>query len=96
MQEKDRLKIKKTAEIMVSRDWESTVSWGGGGGDSWYFEQSPLESTVTPKLKTREWTGLEFGKSQRAVENREKWRKLVPKLSAVSYTHLTLPTKLSV
>ena len=25
----------------------------------------------------REWTGLEFGKSQRAVENREKWRKLV-------------------
>ena len=26
-----------------------------------------------------EWTGLEFGKSQRAVENREKWRKLVAK-----------------
>ena len=25
----------------------------------------------------REWTGLEFSKSQRAVENREKWRKLV-------------------
>ena len=25
----------------------------------------------------REWTGLEFGKSQRAVENREKWRKLI-------------------
>uniref|UniRef100_UPI003AF719B2 hypothetical protein n=1 Tax=Thiolapillus sp. TaxID=2017437 RepID=UPI003AF719B2 len=24
----------------------------------------------------REWPGLEFGKSQRAVENREKWRKL--------------------
>ena len=23
----------------------------------------------------REWTGLEFGKSQRAVENREKWKK---------------------
>ena len=31
----------------------------------------------------REWTGLEFGKSQRAVENREKWRKLVAKSSAV-------------
>ena len=31
----------------------------------------------------REWTGLEFGKSQRAVENREKWRKLVVKSSAV-------------
>ena len=23
----------------------------------------------------REWTGLEFGRSKRAVENREKWRK---------------------
>ena len=31
----------------------------------------------------REWTGLEFGKSQRAVENREKWRKLVAKSSLV-------------
>ena len=27
----------------------------------------------------REWTGLEFAKSQRAVENRAKWRKLVAK-----------------
>ena len=31
----------------------------------------------------REWTGLEFGKSQRAVANREKWRKLVAKSSVV-------------
>ena len=31
----------------------------------------------------REWTGLEFGKSQRAVENSEKWRKLVAKSSVV-------------
>ena len=31
----------------------------------------------------REWTGLDFGKSQRAVENREKWRKLVAKSSVV-------------
>ena len=30
-----------------------------------------------------EWTGLEFGKSQRPVENREKWRKLVAKSSVV-------------
>ena len=29
----------------------------------------------------REWTGLEFANSQRAVENREKWRKLVAKSS---------------
>ena len=27
----------------------------------------------------REWTGLEFARSQRAVENREQWRKLVVK-----------------
>ena len=31
----------------------------------------------------REWTGLEFGKFQRAVENREKWGKLVAKSSVV-------------
>ena len=31
----------------------------------------------------REWTDLEFTKSQRAVENREKWRKLVAKSSWV-------------
>ena len=31
----------------------------------------------------REWTGLEFGKSQRAVETREKRRKLVAKSSVV-------------
>ena len=31
----------------------------------------------------KEWTGLEFGKSQGAVENREKWRKLVAKSSVM-------------
>ena len=31
----------------------------------------------------REWTGLEFAKSQRAVENKEKWRKLFAKSSVV-------------
>ena len=35
------------------------------------------------KDNIREWTGLEFGKSQRAVESREKWRKLVLKSSMV-------------
>ena len=30
-----------------------------------------------------EWKGLEFAKSQRAVENREKWRKLTVKSSVV-------------
>ena len=31
----------------------------------------------------REWTGLEFAKSHRAVENRETWRKLVAKSCVV-------------
>ena len=31
----------------------------------------------------RDWTGLEFDRSQRPVENREKWRKLVAKSSVV-------------
>ena len=31
----------------------------------------------------REWTSLEFAKSQRAVENRGKWRNLVTKISVV-------------
>ena len=38
----------------------------------------------------REWTGLEFGKSQKAVENRDKWRKLVAKSSAVPKTTLAV------
>ena len=36
----------------------------------------------------REWTGLEFGRSQRTVENRVKWRKLVAKSSVVSQESL--------
>ena len=32
----------------------------------------------------KEWTGLDFAKSQRAVENREIWRKLFVKSSVVS------------
>ena len=38
----------------------------------------------------REWTGLEFAKFQRAVENREKWRKLVVKTSVVPQPPLRL------
>ena len=35
------------------------------------------------KDNIKECTGLEFAKSQRVVENREKWRKLVTKSSVV-------------
>ena len=37
----------------------------------------------------REWTGLEFGKSQRVVENRGKWR-LVAESFVVPQRHLRL------
>ena len=36
------------------------------------------------------WTDLEFAKSQRAVENREKWRKLVVKSSVLPQRPLQL------
>ena len=38
----------------------------------------------------REWTGLEFAKSQRAVETRGKWRKLVTKSSVMPQRPLRL------
>ena len=37
------------------------------------------------KDNIREWTGLEFAKSQRAVENTGKWRTLVAKPSVVPH-----------
>ena len=37
----------------------------------------------------REWTGLEFAKSQRAVQNRRKWRKLV----AISFVEPQRPLR---
>ena len=36
------------------------------------------------------WTDLDFAKSQRAVENREKWRKLVVKSSVLLQRPLRL------
>ena len=38
----------------------------------------------------REWTGPKFAKSQRAVENREKWRKLVPEIICGAPTTLAV------
>ena len=47
------------------------------GGRRQGRQRKKWEDTIT------EWTGLKFGKSQRAVENREKWRKLVAKSSVM-------------
>ena len=48
-----------------------------GGKETRQTEEERWEDNI------RKWTGLEFAKSQRAVENREKWRKLVVKSSVV-------------
>ena len=45
-------------------------------------ERRPGRQKKRREDNIREWTGLEF-KSQRAVENREKWRKLVVRSSVV-------------
>ena len=51
--------------------WQDTVKEGRRQGR----ERKRWEDNV------REWTGPEFTKSQRAMENREKWRKHVVKSS---------------
>ena len=53
--------------------WQGTVKGGRRQGR----QRKRWEDNI------REWTGLEFAKSQRAVENREKWRQLVVKSSVV-------------
>ena len=42
------------------------------------------------KDNIREWTGLEFAKTQRAKDSREKWRKLVVKSSVEPQGRLQL------
>ena len=70
------------------------VQWYGHVSRSSGLAKAILQGTVKGERRQgrqrkrredniREWTGLEFGKSQRAVENREKWRKLVAKSSVV-------------
>ena len=65
------------------------LQWYGHVSRSSGLAKTILQGTVKGRQKKRrednirECTGLEFGKSQRAVENREKWRKLVAKLFVV-------------
>ena len=70
------------------------LQWYGHVSCSSGLAKTILQSTVKGERRQgkqrkrweeniREWTGLEFGKSQRGRENREKWRKLVAKLSVV-------------
>ena len=78
-------------QTMVKRH---KLKWCGHGSRSLRLAKPILQSTVKGGRRQgrerkrwedniREWTGLVFVKSQRAVENREKWRKLVAKSSVV-------------
>ena len=69
---KDLLTIIKRYKLQ----WYGHVSCSSG------LTKTILQGTVKGG-RWQEWTGLEFAKSQRAVENREKWRKLVVKSSVV-------------
>ena len=70
------------------------LQWYGHGSHSSGLVKTILQGTVKGRRRQGrqkkrwednigEWTGLEFAKSQRAVENKEKWRKLVVKSSVV-------------
>ena len=69
------------------------LHWHGHVSCSQGLALTILQGTVTAERRQgrqkrwddniREWTGFEFAKSQMAVENREKWRKLVIKSSVV-------------
>ena len=70
------------------------LQWFGNVSRSSGLAKSILQGTVKggkrqgrqrkrSEDRIREWTGLEFGWSQRVVENRAKWRKLVAKSSVV-------------
>ena len=70
------------------------LQWYGHASRSSGLAKTILQGTVKGGRKQgrqrkrweyniREWTGLEFAKSQRAEENREKWKKLVAKSAVV-------------
>ena len=68
--------------------WYGHVSRSSGLGQNHLARLSERGKKTSRQRKRwedsiREWTGLDFGKSQRAVENREKWRKLVAESSVV-------------
>ena len=73
-----RCKLKWYTHVSCSSGLAKTILQGTvNGGRRQGRQRKRWEDNI------REWTGLKFGKSQRAVENREKWRKLVAKSSVV-------------
>ena len=72
-----RHKLQWHGHVSHSSGLEKNILQGKVKGGRRQCQQQKWEDNI------KEWTGLEFAKSQRAVENREKWRKLVVKSSVV-------------
>ena len=71
-----RCKLKWYGHVFRSSGLAKTIARGTVKGERRQGRQKKgWENNI------REWTGLEFTKSQRAMENREKWRKLVVRSS---------------
>ena len=95
--EKVRVKVQKAIgphEDLLTTVKRRKLQWYGHVYRSSDLAKTILQGTVKRERRQgrqrkrwedniREWTGLELVKSQRAVENREKWRKLVSKSSVV-------------
>ena len=65
-----RRKLQWYAQVSRSSGLAKTILQGTvKGGSRQGRQRKRWEDNI------REWTGLEFAKSQRAVENREKWKK---------------------
>ena len=73
-----KCQLKWYGHISRSSSLTKTVSRG-------ISERGKMTKETEEKMENniREWTGLEFGKSQRAVKNRGKWRKLIANSSVV-------------
>ena len=73
-----RRKLQWYGRVSLSSGLAKTISKGTvKGGRRQSRQRKRWEDNI------KEWTGLEFAKSQSAVENRGKWRKLVVKLSVL-------------
>ena len=72
-----RRKVKWYGYVSCSSGLAKTTLQGTVKGGRGQGRQKRWEDNIW------EWTGLEFTKAQRAVENRKKWRKLVVKSSVV-------------
>ena len=91
--EEVRAKIQQTVgphEDLLTMVKRSKLQWHGQVSRSSGLAKTILQGTLKGGRRQgrqrkrwedniREWTGLGFAKSQRAVENRGKWRKVVAK-----------------